>query len=452
MYGDASSSRYERSSALEHRAAEQIPEGASSNARGQTAHEPHPMLFVDHADGATVTDVDGNEYVDLHCGASALILGHGHDHQSAVVRDQLDRGPYFATPHETEYEAAKLLNELVPASDMANFFSTGTEAVLNALRLAMAYTGRETVLKFEGMYHGMADQTLVNVRPEVADLGTRRNPAKITAAPGIPSPVLETVETLPWNDAALLEATLDRDGHRIAAIITEAVMGNGGLIWPEEGFLDRLRELADDHGILLVLDEVVTGFRMGLEGAQGYFRLEPDLAVFGKAMANGYPCAAVTGRRDVMEFVGGSPDRASFAGTFSGNPAATAATKGTLEALGDLGAAGYDEFRRKGQRLTEGLREVLADAGENAHVPDFAGFTCLHFVDRDADPGSWSDWRDIAPHVDHERYRTFAGEMISRGVFLPPRADRINLTHAHTDDHVDEILDTAVAAAEAVSG
>lgn len=451
MDEDTPSHRYRRSVALQERATEEIPEGASSNARGQSAYAPHPMVFVDRAEGAVVTDADDNEYIDLHCGTSAIVLGHGHEHQSAAVRNQLDRGPYFATPHETEYEAAKLLNALVPASDMANFFSTGTEAVLNALRLARAYTGRETVLKFEGMYHGMTDQMMVNVGPGAQDLGSRRRPAKIPAAPGVPSRALDTVETLPWNDAEILEEKLERSGQDIAAIITEAVMGNGGLIWPEEGFLERLRRLTDEHGILLVLDEVVTGFRMGLGGAQGYFDLEPDLAVFGKAMANGYPCSAVTGRREVMEFVGGSPDRATFAGTFSGNPLATAATRGTLEALRDIGEAGYDDFRRRGERLTEGLREVLADAGEDVHVPDFAGFTCLHFVDADADPDSWRDWRDIAPCLDHERYRAFAGEMIGRGIFVPPRPDRINLTHAHTDEHVEEALDAAVAATEALT-
>jgi glutamate-1-semialdehyde 2,1-aminomutase len=262
---------------------------------------------------------------------------------------------------------------------------------------------------------------------------------------------IEYVETLPWNDPALVEERLDREGEDVAAIVTEAVMGNGGLIWPEEGFLDSLQRMAADHDALFVLDEVVTGFRMGLGGAQAYFDLQPDLAVFGKAMANGYPCAAVTGRREVMEFVGGSSERATFAGTFSGNPMATAATRGALEALSAVGESGYVEFQRRGERLTSGLREVLADAGEEVFIPDFAGFTQIHFVEGGADPESWADWRDVEPNVDHARYRSFARGLIDRGVFLPPTPDRLNLTHAHTDSHVDEVLDAAIEAAEHLS-
>lgn len=448
MDGNSPRDRYGRSVALGRRAVETIPEGASSNARGATAYEPSPMVFVDHADGATLTDVDGNEYIDVHAGASAVVLGHGDEHQSAVVRAQLDRGSYFGTPHEVEVDAAELLVDLVPAADMANFFSTGTEAVTNALRLARAYTGKEKILKFEGMYHGSLDDVLVNVHPGAESLGTRRSPTKIPAFPGVSTGAMEHVETLPWNDPALVEETLDREGDDVAAVVTEAVMGNGGLIWPEPGFLDSLQRLTADHDALFVLDEIVTGFRMGLGGAQGHFGLQPDLAVFGKAMANGYPCAAVTGRRDVMEFVGGSPESATFAGTFSGNPVATAAAKGALEALAAVGDSGYAAFRRTGERLTNGLREVFADAGEDAFVPDFAGFTQIHFVEGDADPESWTDWRDVEPTVDQSRYRSFATGMIDRGVFLPPAPDRLNLMHAHTDDHVDEVLDAAVGAAE----
>jgi glutamate-1-semialdehyde 2,1-aminomutase len=173
--------------------------------------------------------------------------------------------------------------------------------------------------------------------------------------------------------------------------------------------------------------------------------------VFGKAMANGYPCAAVTGRREVMEFVGGSPESATFAGTFSGNPVATAAAKGALESLAAVGDSGYAAFRRRGERLTNGLREVFADAGADVVVPDFAGFTQIHFVDGDVDPESWTDWRDVEPTVDHSRYRSFATAMIDRGVFLPPTPDRLNLMHAHTDDHVDEMLDATSEATEQLS-
>lgn len=443
LYGDRSADDYARSLELQHQALKEIPEATSSNYRGKTNYAPYPMIYMDHADGATLTDVDGNSYIDFHCGVSSVITGHRPEEQLEAVKQQLDQGSYFATTYELEYETAKLVNDLVPASDRTKFISTGTEAVMTAMRLARAYTGKEKILKFEGMYHGHTDYALVNVHPDVGSLGTIRNPTKIPESTGIPQKTMETVEAIPWNDATLLEEKLDRKGDEIAAVITEAVMSNSGLIWPTEEYLDELRRLTRDHDVLFILDEVVTGFRMGLHGAQGYFDIEPDLAVYGKALANGYPCAALTGRAEVMDFIRSEPDKATFMGTFSGNPLVVAAANANLQRLTDIGTDGYDELHEKGTRLTEGLREILADAGHRAFIPDFAGFFYLHFLHGDTDPTQWTDWRDIAPHVDDEIYEQFASEMIGQGVFFPPKSGRINLMHAHTDEHIDTALEAA---------
>lgn len=448
MYGDLPESAFRRSLELQSNASREIPDGTSSNYRGKTAYHPFPMIYMDHGDGAMLVDVDGNEYVDFHGGVSSIILGHNIEQQLEVVRRQLERGSYFATAYELEYQTARLLNDLVPASDMTNFLNSGTEAVLAALQLARAYTGKDTVLKFEGMYHGFSDYMLVNVHPRPQDLGTRRNATKIPFAPGIPNRALETVETLPWNDLELLEETLNRRGDQIAAVISEAVMGNSGLIWPTEGFLETVERLTAEHDVLFILDEVITGFRMGLHGAQGYFGIEPDLAIFGKALANGYPCAAITGRREVMEFISSSPDNANVMGTFSGNPLAVAGVKGNLETLADIGESGYENFHAMGERLTLGLRDLFSDAGEAVFIPEFAGFTYVHFLQGEPEPTTWTEWRDMAPHIDSDRYRTFASEMVARGIFLPPKAGRINLMHAHTDEHVDAFLEAAKAAVE----
>lgn len=445
-YGARPLDAFDRSLHLQRRATDEIPEATSSNYRGATSYAPYPMIYVEEADGTRITDVDGNTFVDFHCGVSSIINGHRPSEQVEAVKRQLDRGPYFATSYELEYETAKLVNELVPGSDLTKFISTGTEAVMSAIRLARAYTGKEKLLKFEGMYHGHTDYALVNVHPDVGSLGTTRNPTKIPESTGVPRKTLETVESIPWNDGGLLEEKLEREGDEIAAVVTEAVMSNSGLVWPSDGYLDELRRLTRAHDVLFILDEVVTGFRMGLHGAQGYFDIEPDLAVFGKALANGYPCAALTGREEVMRFIKPEPDRATFMGTFSGNPLVVAAANANLQLLEEVGESGYEDLYDRGRRLTAGLRDIAEDADESVFVPPFAGFACLHFTDGDSDPTEWRDWRDLAPHVDEDRYERFASTMIGEGVFFPPKFGRINLTHAHTEEDIDEALEAAKVA------
>lgn len=446
-YGNLRLEEFARSIELQGKAVSELPEATSSNHRGQTAYEPYPMIYMDDAEGVHLTDVDGNQYIDFHGGVSSIIVGHRPAKQIESVKEQLNRGPYFATSYELEYETAKLVNEMVPTSDRTKFINTGTEAITSAIRLARAYTGKEKILTFEGMYHGHTDYALCNVHPHPADLGSRRNPAKIPEANGIPDSTLETVVSIPWNDTELLAEKLERNGDEIAAIVTEAVMSNSGLIWPDDEYLAELQRLSREHGVLFILDEVVTGFRMSLRGAQGYFDLEPDLAVFGKALANGYPCAAVTGRKEVMEFIGSDSDKATFMGTFSGNPLVVAAAHANLQLLQDVGHEGYDALYEKGTRLTDGLREILTDAGHDVFVPEFAGFFCLHFTDGETDPSEWRDYRDLAPHVDDQRYARFASGMVGEGIFIPPHAGRINLMHDHTEAHIDRALEAANNAA-----
>ncbi|WP_436933870.1 aspartate aminotransferase family protein [Halovenus marina] len=447
-YGQQPLDAYARSLELQENAIEEIPEAASSNYRGKTSYAPYPMIYMEEGEGVTITDVDGNEYIDFHCGVSSIINGHNPEQQLSVVREQLDRGAYFATTYELEAETASLVNDLVPGSDRTKFISTGTEAVMTAMRLARAYTGKDKILKFEGMYHGHTDYALMNYHPPTEALGTRRNPNTIPDANGIPRKTLETVESIPWNDIDLLEEKLDREGDEIAAVITEATLSNSGLLWPEDDYLDRLRELTREHDVLFILDEVVTGFRIALGGAQEYFDIEPDLAIYGKSLANGYPCAAVTGREEVMEFIGTGSDEATFMGTFSGHPMAVAATKGNLELLADRDDDAYERLRARGETLVSGLRDILADAGYNALVPDFAGFTYVHFCDEDSNPEEWTEWRDVDGNIDIEMYERFASEVIGEGVFFPPKFGRINLTHEHTDEHIEAALEASKTAAQ----
>lgn len=449
-YGTRSLRSYSRSLQLREKALGELPDATSSNYRGKTSYDPYPMIFIESAEGATLTDVDGNEYVDFHCGVSSIIEGHCPPNQVEAVSAQLNRGAYFATAHELEAQAAALVNELLPNSDLTKFISTGTEAVMSAIRLARAYTGKDKILTFEGMYHGHNDDVLVNVHPNHASLGTRRNATKIPEATGVPTKKLELVESIPWNDIELLDERLDREGDNIAAIITEAVMSNSGLVWPNEGYLQELQSLARRHEVLFVLDEVVTGFRMDLHGAQGYFDLEPDLAIYGKALSNGYPNAAVTGREEVMRFLKAEPDKATFMGTFSGNPLVVAATLANLEQLNARGDDGYASLHANADRLATGLQDIVDDSPHPGYVPDPAGFTYLHFTDGQSTPADWQGWRDVDIHTDERKYAAFAAAMIGEGIFFPPKVGRINLMHAHRDEHVDRALEAAKVAIEAV--
>ena len=408
------------------------------------------MIYIEEGEGSRITDADGNDYIDYLCGFSSIILGHGVEEQVQATKTQLDHGTLFGTAHRLEYETGDRLLELVPGAEKVKFTNSGTEGILTALRLARAITGKEKVLKFEGMYHGHSDYMLMNQKPALSDVGSRRNPYKIPAAPGIPRKTTETVEAIPWNDIGLLEEKLEREGDEIAAVITEAVMSNGGLIRPKPGYLDRVRELTEAHDIVFILDEVVTGFRMALGGAQAHFDIEPDLAVFGKAVANGYPTGALAGRNEVMGFLENKPDRAPFLGTYTGNPLALSGAKANLEVLTEIGQPGYDEMVARGQRLVEALREIATDAGHDVFIPDCAGYFFMHFTDGEEDPEEWTEWRDIAPHISVETYQTFAREMIGEGVYFVPRFGRINMTHAHTDEDIDRTIEAAKSAIQAV--
>lgn len=448
QYGRRGLAHFDRSIQLQEDAVEHLPEATSSNYRGSSAYAPFPMIYMDEANGVTLTDVDGNEYIDFHCGVSSIISGHNPEQQRRAVREQLERGPYFATTYELEYETAKIINDIIPGSERVKFTSTGTEAIMSAIRLARAYTGKEKILTFEGMYHGHTNDALVNVHPPVEALGSRRNPHKIPETAGIPGATLEAVESIPWNDTDLLAEKLAREGDDIAAVITEATMSNSGLLWPTDGYLDQMRALTAEHDVLLILDEVVTGFRLALGGAQEYFGIRPDIAIYGKALANGYPCAAVTGRLGVMEYFTAGPDRTTFMGTFSGHPINVAATRGNLEVLLDLGTTGYTRFLERGENFVAALREIFADAGEPVFIPDFAGFTYIHFLESDDDPTGWTEWRDIAEGTDPAAYEQFASGMVGEGMFFPPKVGRINLTHAHTDDHLEPALEAAKSVLE----
>ncbi len=306
----------QRSARLFRRAQELIPGGVNSPVRAFRGVGGEPF-FVDHAEGARIYDVDGHAYIDYILSWGAIILGHAHPAIVRAVQDAAGRGTSFGIPNVQEVEIAELVTELVPSVRMVRFVNSGTEATMSAVRVARGCTGRDLILKFAGCYHGHGDSFLVQAGSGVATLG-------LPDSPGVPAPLASLTLTVPYNDLDAVEDAFRRDGDRIACIIVEPVVGNAGFIPPVAGFHEGLRRITRAHGALLIFDEVMTGFRVALGGAQARFGIEPDLTVLGKVLGGGLPVAAYGGPREIMERV--APAGPIYqAGTLSGNPLAMAA-------------------------------------------------------------------------------------------------------------------------------
>jgi len=318
---------YARSAALHERACKSLAGGVSSELR--KFNQPHP-LFYSHANGATIVDADGNEYLDFTLSQGPLILGHSHPRVLDAVRESLASGQLFAGQHLAELELAEQLQALIPCAERMRFSLSGSEAVHTALRLSRAITKRPKFLRFEGHYHGWLDNVAQGIAaPSVEACGDREDPELIPWTQGLPARVKEECVILPWNDLELLQKTLESRHSEIAAIITEPVMCNNGCIPPKPGFLEGLRELCTRFGIVLIFDEVITGFRLSLGGAQRHFSVVPDLGIFGKALASGFPISVIAGKEAfVRPLVDGT---VIHAGTMNSGNASIAAALATLE-------------------------------------------------------------------------------------------------------------------------
>jgi len=423
--------RYEKSRELYERACQVMAGGVSSEFR-RFSH-PHP-LFYEQGQGAFLTDVDGNEYLDFTLSQGPLILGHSHPHVLAEVARLSVDGQLFAGQHRHELELAEKLARLIPCAELMRFSLSGSEADHTALRLARHLTGRNKFLRFEGQYHGWLDNVAVGIStPSLEALGSREHPNKLPWTKGLPADIAEQCVLLPWNDLALVEQTLAEQHHDIAAIITEPVMCNSGCIPPEPGFLEGLRKLCDQYGIVLIFDEVITGFRVGLGGAQERFGVVPDVAVFGKAMASGYPISVIAGKRKFMQPI--ADGVVIHAGTMNtGNPSVAAALA-TLHVLETDQV--HERLYRHGLRLMEGLREAGRQAGQPILVqglgPMFhVGFTSLPKV---------RDMRDSLAY-DKAKGSKFVAGMHDRGIRLIGRG-LWYISAAHTGADIDRALATA---------
>ena len=398
--------RRDRQMALYRRALEHMPGGTDSNFRAWG----DSTIYVDRGKGGLVWDADGNEYVDLRLGYGPVILGHGDARVDDYVNERMREGVSFSLTSEDEIRTIELISELTGWVDMARMTVSGTEATMHLMRLARAYTGRERIVKFEGQYHGVHDYALISVGPDdVSELGDADAPVALAWGRGIPGAVAETIIPARYNRIDRLRQLFEQRGEEIAAIIVEPVLGNAQGILPEPGFHQQMRALTEEFGILLIFDEVKTGFRLGRGGAAEYFGVKPDLASYAKAIGNGYPAAAFGGRRDIMELL---PDKVSHGGTYAGNRVAAAAAVATLQIIRDTNA--LETIHATGRTIQDGIKEILDPVGIPYHFTGHPSMFGIMFTDKVA-----TEYRDWA-NTDHQLYDAIAIAMQRRGAMPEP--------------------------------
>ena len=428
-------SQFSRSFALYEEAKKHLPAGASSNIRVY-AHDPFPILFQ-KGKGSRVWDVDDNEYVDLLSSYGALILGHSHPAVLQAINRQLQNGTMLGTTTELELEVAKKIQSAVPCAEMVSFANTGTEATMEAIRIARAFTGRDKILKFEGHYHGHHDYVLFSVESPSIVAGLEQAPSKLPYYPGIPDGISRTVVVAQWNDPASLERVLKRNANDLAAIITEPVMGSAGIIPPKEEYFKSVRELADEYDVLLIFDEVLTGFRIAPGGAQEFYGVKPDIACYAKALGGGTPIAAVAGRQDVMGMIG--PGKIGYGGTYNGNSMCLAAANATLDELMRDDGAAFKHMHLTGTEIMEGLRDLMARHDESGIVQGIGPMLQLYFTEAK----KILNYRHTL-QSDFDKFREFRNLMLRRGVYIhPDGTERMMITTAHASDDVELILSAA---------
>lgn len=394
---------------------------------------PHALCYTE-GKGSHLYDLDGNEYLDFTLSQGPLLLGHSHPQVLRRVEEYSRKGQLFAGQHMQEILLAEKLQQLIPSAELMRFCLDGSSAVQTAFRVARSKTGRKRFLRFEGHYHGWLDNVCWGLSaPNEAALGSREHPEVFPWTGGIPEHTREDFIILPWNDLALVKDTLAQRHAEIAAIITEPVMCNNGCIPPEEGFLCGLRELSDQYGIALIFDEVITGFRLGLGGAQQYFGVTPDMSIFAKALASGYPISAVVGKEAWMQEIATS--RVIHAGTMNTSNPTVAAALATIEVLET--EQPHERLFAYGRRLMDGLRKAARESGQPLVVqgpgPMFnTAFTSLEKI---------KDYRDTLS-FDKEKMRAFIGGMHDRGIRIIGRG-LWYISTAHTEPEIDQAIEVA---------
>lgn len=423
--------RYEQSIEAYKEAVDLMPGGVNSPVRAFKSVDT-PPIFMDHGKGSKIYDVDGNEYIDYVLSWGPLILGHSHEKVKTALHAAVDKGTSFGASTELENKMAQLVIERVPSIEMVRMVSSGTEATLAALRLSRGYTGRNKILKFEGCYHGHSDSLLIKAGSGVATLG-------LPDSPGVPEGTAKNTITVPYNDIEAVKVAFEQFGDDIAGVIVEPVAGNMGVVPPVEGFLEGLRDITKEYGSVLIFDEVMTGFRVGYNCAQGYFGVTPDLTCLGKVIGGGLPVGAFGGKREIMEEIA-PVGNVYQAGTLSGNPLAMTSGFATLS---ELTEDSYSYFNELGDLLEKGLKDVFSKH-EVPITVNRAGSMIGYFLNK----GPVANF-DEANSSDLEMFSNMYREMAQEGVFLPPsQFEGTFLSTAHTKEDIEKTIqafDTALS-------
>ncbi len=411
-----------RSEELFKKSLEKIPGGVNSPVRAFRAVGRNP-LFIDHAAGDRITDVDGNEFIDYVCSWGPGILGHAHPQVIRAVKAACDKGLTYGAPTENELILADMICEAMPSVEKVRLVSSGTEAVMSAIRVARGYTGRDYILKFKGNYHGHSDGLLVKA-------GSAALTTAVPDSSGVPASYTQNTLVALYNDKESVRELMEKYGEQVAAIIVEPVAANMGVVLPEDGFLEYLRKITEEYGALLIFDEVITGFRLGYGGAQEYFGIRPDMTTMGKIVGGGMPMAAYGGRRDIMDMV--SPVGPVYqAGTLSGNPIATTAGIETLKIL-KAHPEYYGQIEEKAEKVAAALKERGERTGIPVSVNQIGSLLCAFFTDRHV-----GDY-DSATSSDLKAYAEYFGHMLENGVYVAPsQYEAMFVSAAHSDEDIE---------------
>ncbi len=418
------------SAALFEQAQQCIPGGVNSPVRAFNGVGGTPVFFKS-AQGAYVFDEDKNKYIDYVASWGPMIVGHAHPDVLTAVEVVMEKGLSFGAPTELETTMACKVCDIIDSIDLVRMVSSGTEATMSALRLARGYTGREKIIKFEGCYHGHSDSLLVKAGSGALTMG-------VPTSPGVPAALAELTLTLNYNDIEQVKQTFDKIGNEIAAVIVEPVAGNMNCIPPIPGFLEALREECTKHGSVLIFDEVMTGFRVALGGAQSHYNITPDLTTLGKVIGGGMPVGAFGGKREIMQQI--APSGPIYqAGTLSGNPVAMAAGLKNLEIISNTGF--YERLNKKVVMLTEGLKKRAAATGIGLATNEVGGMFGVFFTEAE----QVSNFAEVS-QCNVERFKHFYHGMLEQGVYLAPSAYEAGfVSSAHTNEDIEKTLDAAEA-------
>jgi len=425
--------KVKKSEKLYKKARRLMPGGVNSPVR---AYEPYPF-FTSRAKGSKIYDVDGNVYIDYCMAYGPLILGHSNPEIIEAVNQQLERGAIYGTPTETEVELAKLVTDIVPCMDMVRFVNSGTEATMHAIRAARGYAGKNKIIKFEGCYHGAHDYVLVKAGSGATTFGA---PTSL----GVPEDTARNTIILPFNNIESFEKAVEQNKDEVAAVIIEPIIGNAGVIPPKDGYLKEVRRITEENEIVLIFDEVITGFRLALGGAQEYYHVTPDLATLGKILGGGFPIGAFGGRREIMELI--SPlGKVYQAGTFSGNPISMTAGLITLKTLVKQRNYIYKRLKSMGEEIKKGLLDTVRVSKIQAQVNLVESMFQIFFTDKPV-----IDYA-AAQRADKNKFMRYWRELLRQGVFIPPsQFETCFLSSTHTDKDVTKTLQAIDSAIKAL--